>query len=186
MGNPHPSMQMKPVALLVLGLALVCCGVSVELDSTEVQPMELGESSYSTAEATAEKGLFKVPGIPRWAKVGKVMLDLSQTDCRDACDGNKNCGGFQYIAAESKCRILERKKPRGKMVSLQKAKRMMKKAAKKAVKKTVKKMAKAEKAALKQQRLAIAPKKKKPSAGEKYREIKKKHEMRMKEYRSAR
>merc|ERR1711966_407438 len=162
----HPSMQMKPAALLVLGLALVCCGVSVELDSTEVQPMELGESSYSTDEAAVEKGLFRVPGIPSWAKVGKEMLDLSQSDCSKARGADKNCGGFQYIGAESKCRILRKKKPRGKMVSMKKAKRMMKKAAKKAVKKAVKKAAKVEKKALKQQRKSLAPKKKKPSAGE--------------------
>merc|ERR1712054_442474 len=104
----------------------------------------------------------------------------------NACTGDKHCAGFQYVAAESLCKLLQPPPANvAKKVSLKKARKMAKKQAKKAVKKMKKKQKKKMKKALKSQKKAMAPKKKKPSHGQIYRESSKKLRLRQQEFKKA-
>merc|ERR1711881_790423 len=142
---------MKSEMLMALGLVLVvmCNGISTE---SSVTPL-LGEAAYTTVDAASTKDLparmLQVPGIPKGHKVVKRIQDVTESGCKNACDGDKNCSGFQYVAAEQLCKLLE-PPPRIKVKKI-----------------TLKK-------ALKTQKKAMAPKKKKPTAGQIYRESSKK------------
>merc|ERR1712139_142688 len=165
---------MKSEMLMALGLVLVvmCNGISTE---SSVTPL-LGEAAYSTVDAASAKDLppklLQVPGIPKGHKVVKRIQDVTESGCKNACDGDKNCSGFQYVAAEQLCKLLE-PPPRIKVkkITLKKAKTL-------ATKKTMKK-------ALKTQKKAMAPKKKKPTAGQIYRESSKKMRLRKAEYKKS-
>merc|ERR1711881_258707 len=164
---------MKSEMLMALGLVLVvmCNGISTE---SSVTPL-LGEAAYTTVDAASTKDLparmLQVPGIPKGHKVVKRIQDVTESGCKNACDGDKNCSGFQYVAAEQLCKLLE-PPPRIKVkkITLKKAKKLATKKAKKAVKKLKQKEKKKMKKALKVQKKAMAPKKKKPTPGQIYRE----------------
>merc|ERR1712178_523809 len=181
MGRVREMRLMSPEPFVVVGIVLALFWNVVSASgegSAEVHPIELGDSaeldtSIYKAKAKA-KELLQVPGIPKWAKVSRSVDDVSGDGCKNACDADKTCAGFQYVAAERRCRIFRAPKKRVKKISLKKAKKLLKKAVKKAVKKEKKKGKKKEKKALKQQKKAMAPKKKKPSAGQKYREVSRK------------
>merc|ERR1712054_85738 len=149
-----------------------------------------GEDAYSTVDAASAKDLpakmLQVPGIPKGHKVVKRIQDVSESGCRNACDGDKDCSGFQYVTAERLCKLLE-PPPRIKVkkITLKKAKKLATQKAKKAVKKLKQKEKKKMKKALKTQKKAMAPKKKKPSAGQIYRESSKKLRLRQQEFKKA-
>merc|ERR1711981_714637 len=172
---------MKSEMLMALGLVLVvmCNGISTE---SSVTPL-LGEAAYSTVDAASAKDLppklLQVPGIPKGHKVVKRIQDVTES-------GDKNCSGFQYVAAEQLCKLLE-PPPRIKVkkITLKKAKTLATKKAKKAVKKLKRKEKKKMKKALKTQKKAMAPKKKKPTAGQIYRESSKKMRLRKAEYKKS-
>merc|ERR1719446_2058012 len=161
---------MKSERLMLLGLALVVMCNAVSTDEATVQP--LGESDFAEVHASSLKGLLAVPGIPKNAKLMKRIEDMSESACKTSCDSDKNCMGFQYVAAEHLCKLLSKssaKKKGLKGKSVKKALKKAKRAAKKMVKKEKKKEKKKMKKALKAQKRALAPKKKKPTPGQIYR-----------------
>merc|ERR1712196_197517 len=162
--------EMKSEMLMALGLVLVVMCNSISTESS-ITPL-LGEDAYSTVDAASAKDLpakmLQVPGIPKGHKVVKRIQDVSESGCRNACDGDKDCSGFQYVTAERLCKLLE-PPPRIKVkkITLKKAKKLATQKAKKAVKK------------LKQKE------KKKTSAGQIYRESSTKLRLRKAEYKKA-
>merc|ERR1712072_1304720 len=103
--------------LLLLALIGVVMFHAVSISESEVQP--LGESMDSGAGAYAEvsgkkmKGLLQVPGVPKGHRIVHRINDVSETACKNACDADKKCDGYQYVAAEGLCKIL--KQPKKKM-----------------------------------------------------------------------
>merc|ERR1711959_435186 len=180
--------EMKSEMLMALGLVLVVMCNSISTESS-ITPL-LGEDAYSTVDAASAKDLpakmLQVPGIPKGHKVVKRIQDVSESGCRNAWDGDKDCSGFQYVTAERLCKLLE-PPPRIKVkkITLKKAKKLATQKAKKAVKKLKRKEKKKMKKALKTQKKAMAPKKKKPTAGQIYRESSKKMRMRQAEYKKS-
>merc|ERR1711988_267974 len=126
--------KMRLESLLCLGLALVFMCNAAVVDEEAVHPMELGESDYSGVESAA-KPLLRVPGIPKTSRVSGEVMDISSTDCKNKCDSDKDCSGFQYVGAERLCRLLtmKKKKPE-KKISVSRAKKMVKAAVSKALK----------------------------------------------------
>merc|ERR1712054_52135 len=137
-------------------------------------------------EIMNEKGLLPLPGMPDWAKIKKRVEDISKSQCKSACDGDTDCAGFQYIAAESLCQLFAQPKKPDKSISLKKAKEMLKKKVKQAVKEAKSKAKTKQKVALKDQKKAMAPKRMDPSVGQKFREADKKLAVRQKAYKKAR
>merc|ERR1712196_610126 len=180
--------EMKSEMLMALGLVLVVMCNSISTESS-ITPL-LGEDAYSTVDAASAKDLpakmLQVPGIPKGHKVVKRIQDVSESGCRNACDGDKDCSGFQYVTAERLCKLLE-PPPRIKVkkITLKKAKKLATQKAKKAVKNLKQKEKKKMKKALKTQKKEMAPKKKKPSAGQIYRESSTKLRLRKAEYKKA-
>merc|ERR1711906_12444 len=170
MGSASGGMKMKLEPLLCLGLALVFMCNAAAVDQEAVHPMELGESDYSGVESSA-RPLLRVPGIPKVSRVSGEVMDISSTACKNKCDSDKDCSGFQYVAAERLCRLLTNKKKKTeKKIPLSKAKKMVQAAVRKAMKKAKKEGQKEEKKALKKQEKAMAPVVKKPSAADKFKE----------------
>merc|ERR1711967_174770 len=151
MGRDQCTWKMKSERLMLLGLALVVMCNAVSTDEATVQP--LGESDFAEVHASSLKGLLAVPGIPKNAKLTKRIEDMSESACKTSCDSNKNCMGFQYVAAEHLCKLLSKSSAKKKGLKGKSVKKALKKA-KRAAKKMVKKEKK---------------KKKKPTPGQIYR-----------------
>merc|ERR1711981_992519 len=172
--------KMRSELLLLALIGVVMCH-AVSISESEVQP--LGESMDSGAGAYAEvpgkkmKGLLQVPGVPKGHRIVHRINDVSETACKNACDADKKCDGYQYVAAEGLCKILKQPKKKVIKIPLKKVKKMIKKS----VKKTKKKMKKK----LKQQKKAMAPKKKGPTPGQIYRETSAKLRARQSDFKKA-
>merc|ERR1711939_733977 len=172
--------KMRSELLLLALIGVVMCH-AVSISESEVQP--LGESMDSGAGAYAEvsgkkmKGLLQVPGVPKGHRIVHRINDVSETACKNACDADKKCDGYQYVAAEGLCKILKQPKKKVIKIPLKKVKKM--------IKKSVKKTKKAVKKKLKQQKKAMAPKKKGPTPGQIYRETSAKLRARQSDFKKA-
>merc|ERR1711959_385961 len=159
--------KMRSELLLLALIGVVMCH-AVSISESEVQP--LGESMDSGAGAYAEvsgkkmKGLLQVPGVPKGHRIVHRINDVSETACKNACDADKKCDGYQYVAAEGLCKIL--KQPKKKVIKIPLKKVKMKKK-------------------LKQQKKAMAPKKKGPTPGQIYRETSAKLRARQSDFKKA-
>merc|ERR1712072_390066 len=161
---------------LLLALIGVVMFHAVSISESEVQP--LGESMDSGAGAYAEvsgkkmKGLLQVPGVPKGHRIVHRINDVSETACKNACDADKKCDGYQYVAAEGLCKILKQPKKKVIKIPLKKVKKMIKKSVKK-TKKAVKK------------KLKKKMKKKRPTPGQIYRETSAKLRARQSDFKKA-
>lgn len=185
---------MRSHRLLALGLALVVICNAITTNEEEVQ--ELGKAKKAKAldiaskdklmahEAMNEKDLLPLPGMPDWAKVKKRIEDITKSQCKSACEGDADCAGFQYVAAEQLCQMFESPKKPDNQISVNKAKKMLKDAVKKAVKESKSKSKTKEKKAVKSMEKAVMPKVSK-SAGAKFRKADKKLGIEQKKYKKA-
>merc|ERR1712167_456547 len=182
------SSEMKSVGSLVLlglALAVLCEGVSME---AEVAMIEVAPASALQAaekkmaqEGFDLKGLLAVPSKPDNMRVYKELENMSKRSCKSTCGAVKTCAGFEYRPGEKLCRLFVARKPDPK-ISLKTANKKMKAAVKEAVKRSKEKDKKKRKAALKAQQNAMAPVRKDPSAGQRFREADKKLGLRQKAY----
>merc|ERR1711968_409253 len=189
-GHQHcrASSEMKSVGSLVLlglALAVLCEGVSME---AEVAMIEVAPASALQAaekkmaeEGFDLKGLLPVPSKPDNMRVYKELEDMSKRSCKSTCGAVKKCAGFEYRPGEKLCRLFVARKPDPK-ISVKTANKKMKAAVKEAVKRSKEKDNKKRKAALKAQQKAMAPVRRDPSAGQKFREADKKLGLRQKAY----
>merc|ERR1712072_1226714 len=167
--------KMRSELLLLALIGVVMCH-AVSISESEVQP--LGESMDSGAGAYAEvsgkkmKGLLQVPGVPKGHRIVHRINDVSETACKNACDADKKCDGYQYVAAEGLCKILKQPKKKVIKIPLKKVKKMIKKSVKK-TKKAVKK------------KLKKKMKKKRPTPGQIYRETSAKLRARQSDFKKA-
>merc|ERR1712196_381425 len=160
-------------------------GVSME---AEVAMIEVAPASALQAaekkmaqEGFDLKGLLAVPSKPDNMRVYKELEDMSKRSCKSTCGAVKKCAGFEYRPGEKLCRLFVARKPDPK-ISLKTVNKKMKAAVKEAVKRSKEKDKKKRKAALKAQQKAMAPVRKDPSAGQRFREADKKLGLRQKAY----
>merc|ERR1719460_1993958 len=100
--------------------------------------MDSGAGAYAEVSGKKMKGLLQVPGVPKGHRIVHRINDVSETACKNACDADKKCDGYQYVAAEGLCKILKQPKKKVIKIPLKKVKKMIKKSVKK-TKKAVKK-----------------------------------------------
>jgi len=137
-------------------------------------------------EIMDEKGLLPLPGMPKWAIVTKRIEDVTKSQCKDACDGDLECAGFQYVAAEKLCEFFREPKKPDKSISLKKAKSLLKAAVRKAVKEAKSKAKKKQASALMNQEETMAGgTKPNKSAGAKFRAADKKLAVAQRAYKKA-
>merc|ERR1712159_579902 len=178
-------MSVGSLVLLGLALAVLCEGVSME---AEVAMIEVAPASALQAaekkmaeEGFDLKGLLPVPSKPDNMRVYKELENMSKGSCKSTCGAVKTCAGFEYRPGEKLCRLFVARKPDPK-ISVKTANKKMKAAVKEAVKRSKEKDKKKRKAALKAQQKAMAPVRRDPSAGQKFREADKKMGIRQKAY----
>merc|ERR1719261_2023582 len=121
--------------------------------------MDSGAGAYAEVSGKKMKGLLQVPGVPKGHRIVHRINDVSATACKNACDADKKCDGYQYVAAEGLCKILKQPKKKVIKIPLKKVKKM-----------------------IKQQKKAMAPKKKGPTPGQIYRETSAKLRVRQADY----
>merc|ERR1712072_1429693 len=142
--------KMRSELLLLALIGVVMCH-AVSISESEVQPlgesMDSGAGAYDEVSGKKMKGLLQVPGVPKGHRIVHRINDVSETACMNACDADKKCDGYQYVAAEGLCKILKQPKKKVIKIPLKKVKKMIKKSVKKtkkAVKKKLKKKMKKE------------------------------------------
>merc|ERR1711924_48349 len=104
--------KMRTCLLLALALTGVVMCNTVSIGEGEVQPLGesagvgVGAGEYKVVDAASYKDLLQVPGIPKGHKILHRISDVTETSCKNACDSDKKCSGFQYVSAEQLCKLL--------------------------------------------------------------------------------
>lgn len=174
---------MKVAHLLGLGLVLVvmCDGVSTGEEVAVLAAAGGGASAEPDGEA---RSMLAVPAKPNDFKTMKELENVPKKVCEEKCSSDALCAGFEYSPGEKVCKLFKKQTP-DKQISLKRAKKLMKRAVKDALTKQKEKDQKKKKKALKSQVKAMAPQRKKPSSGQKFREADKKMGLRQKAYHQA-
>jgi len=188
--------KMRSVHLLALALGLVVMCNSVSVEEGDTQYLEKAKSRGKAEDVTSKKkmaanellntkNLLPLPGMPDWAIVMKRMEDVDKRACHSACNSDPKCAGFQYISSEQLCQLFKHPRRPDQSISLKKAKRMMKQAVAKGIKEAKSKASTKLSSSLNDQQSAMAPVKKNPSLGAKFREADKKLAITQRKYKRA-